>query len=82
MSLKTYTYSLINQKELEEDQRLIEVNQIKRSELKANQMIYTSSKTFERQMVSQYTLKFAEFQKTKSKIQSKVEQPVETTFRQ
>ena len=67
MSLKTYTYSLINQKELEEDQRLIEVNQIKRSEIKANQMMYTSSKTFESQMVSQYTLKFAEFQKQNRK---------------
>ena len=33
--LKTYTHSLMNQKELEEEQRLIAVNQIRKSELKA-----------------------------------------------
>tara|TARA_A100001011_G_scaffold362599_1_gene411695 strand:+ start:169 stop:561 length:393 start_codon:yes stop_codon:yes gene_type:complete len=55
----------MNQKELEEEQRLIAVNQIKRSELKAKQMMYASSTTFGRKMVSQYTLKFAEFLKNK-----------------
>ena len=55
---------LINQKELEE-QRLIAVNQIRKSELKAKQKMYASSTTFGRQMVSQYTLKFAEFLKNK-----------------
>ena len=55
----------MDQKELEEEQRLIAVNQIKRSELKAKQMMYASSTTFGRQMVSQYTLKFAEFLKNK-----------------
>ena len=55
----------MNQKELEEDQKLIAVNQIRKSELKAMQMMYASSTTFGRQMVSQYTLKFAEFLKDK-----------------
>ena len=55
----------MDQKELEEEQRLIAVNQIKRGELKAKQMMYASSTTFGRKMVSQYTLKFAEFLKNK-----------------
>ena len=63
--LKTYTHSLMNQKELEEEQRLIAVNQIRKSELKAKQKMYASSTTFGRKMVSQYTLTFAEFLKNK-----------------
>ena len=55
----------MNQKELEEEQKLIAVNQIRKSELKAKQKKYASSTTFGRQMVSQYTLKFAEFLKDK-----------------
>ena len=62
----------MDQKELEEEQRLIAVNQIKRSELKAKQMMYASSTTFGRQMVSQYTLKFAEFLKNKIETTLKV----------
>ncbi len=50
----------MDQKELEEEQRLIAANQIKRSELKAKQMMYASSTTFGRQMVSRYTLQFAD----------------------
>ena len=50
----------MNQKELEEEQRLIAVNQIRKSELKAKQKMYSSSTTFGRQMVSQYTLQFAD----------------------
>ena len=50
----------MNQKELEEEQRLIAVNQIRKSELKAKQKMYASSTTFGRQMVSQYTLQFAD----------------------
>ena len=50
----------MNQKELEEEQRLIAVNQIRKSELKAKQKIFASSTTFGRQMVSQYTLQFAD----------------------
>ena len=57
--LKTYK-TLMNQKELEEEQRLIAVNQIRKSELKAKQKIYASSTTFGRQMVSQYTLQFSD----------------------
>ena len=37
--LQTYTHSLMNQKELEEEQRLIAVNQIRKSELKAKQKL-------------------------------------------
>ena len=55
----------MNQKELEEEQRLIAVNQIRKSELKAKQKMYSSSTTFGRKMVSQYTLTFAEFLKNK-----------------
>ena len=51
--LKTYK-TLMNQKELEEEQRLIAVNQIRNSELKAKQKIYASSTTFGRQMRSHY----------------------------
>ena len=36
----------MNQKELEEEQRLIVINQIKKSELKAKQKMYASSTTF------------------------------------
>ena len=50
----------MNQKELEEEQRLIAVNQIRKSELKAKQKMYASSTTFGRQMVSQYTLQFSD----------------------
>ena len=50
----------MNQKELEEEQRLIAVNQITKSELKAMQKMYASSTTFGRQMVSQYTLQFSD----------------------
>ena len=56
----------MNQKELEEEQRLIAVNQIRKSELKAKQKMYASSTTFGRKMVSQYTLTFAEFLKNKT----------------
>ena len=52
--LKTYTHSLMNQKELEEEQRLIAVNQIRKSELKAKQKMYASNTTFGRQMRSHY----------------------------
>ena len=55
----------MNQKELEEEQRLIAVKQIRQGELKAKQKMYASSTTFGRQLVSQYTLKFAEFLKNK-----------------
>ena len=55
----------MNQKELEEEQKLIAVNQIRKSELKAKQKMYASSTTFGRKMVSQYTLQFAEFLKNK-----------------
>ena len=55
----------MNQKELEEEQKLIAVNQIRKSELKAKQKMYSSSTTFGRKMVSQYTLTFAEFLKNK-----------------
>ena len=55
----------MNQKELEEEQRLIAVNQIRKSELKAKQKMYASSTTFGRKMVSQYTLTFAEVLKNK-----------------
>ena len=55
----------MNQKELEEEQRLIAVNQIRKSELKSKQKMYASSTTFGRKMVSQYTLTFAEFLKNK-----------------
>ena len=48
----------MNQKELEEEQKLIAVNQIRKSELKAKQKMYASSTTFGRKMVSQYTLTF------------------------
>ena len=37
----------MNQKELEEEQRLIAVNQIRKSELKAKQKMYASSTTFD-----------------------------------
>ena len=50
--LKTYK-TLMNQKELEEE-RLIAVNQIRKSELKAKQKMYASSTTFGRQMRSHY----------------------------
>ena len=50
----------MNQKEREEEQKLIAVNQIRKSELKAKQKIYASSTNFGRQMVSQYTLQFAD----------------------
>ena len=63
--LKTYTHSLMNQKELEEEQRLIAVNQLRKSELKAKKKLYASSTSFGRKIVSQYTLKFAEFLKDK-----------------
>ena len=49
----------MNQKELENEIHQIAVNQIRKSELKAKQKMYASSKTFGRQMVSQYTLQFA-----------------------
>ena len=44
----------MNQKELEEEQRLIAVNQIRKSELKAKQKMYASSTTFGRQKRSHY----------------------------
>ena len=44
----------MNQKELEEEQKLIAVNQIRKSELKAKQKMYASSTTFGRQMRSHY----------------------------
>ena len=53
--LKTYK-TLMNQKELEEEQRLIAVNQIRISELKAKQKMYASSTTFGRQMRSHYVI--------------------------
>ena len=59
MSKKLTHKTLMNQKELEEEQKLIAVNQIRKSELKAKQKMYASSKPFGRQMVSQYTLQFA-----------------------
>ena len=46
----------MNQKELEEEQRLIAVNQIRNSELKAKQKMYASSTTFGQQMRSHYVL--------------------------
>ena len=51
--LKTYK-TLMNQKELEEEQRLIAVNQIRKSELKAKQKMYALSITFGRKMRSHY----------------------------
>ena len=50
----------MNQKELENEIHQIAVNQIRKSELKAKQKMYASSTTFGRQMVSQYTLQFAD----------------------
>ena len=44
----------MNQKELGEEQRLIAVNQIRKSELKAKQKMYDSSTTFGRQMRSHH----------------------------
>ena len=65
MSSKLTHTILMNQRELEEEQRLISVNQIRKSELKAKQKMYSSSTTYGRQLVPQYTLKFAEFLKNK-----------------
>ena len=44
----------MNQKELEEEQRLIAVNQIRKSELNAKQKMHASSRTFGGQMRSHY----------------------------
>ena len=73
MSKKLTHKTLMNQKELEEEQRLIAVNQIRKSELKAKQKMYSSSTTFGRKMVSQYTLTFAEF--LKNKIETSIKGP-------
>ena len=50
----------MTQKDLENQIHQIAVNQIRKSELKAKQKMYASSTTFGRQMVSQYTLQFAD----------------------
>ena len=50
----------MNQKELENEIYQIAVNQIRKSELKAKKKMYASSTNFVRQMVSQYTLQFAD----------------------
>ena len=52
--LKLTHSTLMNQKEREEEQRLIAVNQIRKSELKAKQKMYASSTTFGRQMRSHH----------------------------
>ena len=54
MSYKLTHSTFMNQNELEEEQRLIAVNQIRKSELNAKQKMHASSTTFRGQMRSHY----------------------------
>ena len=72
----------MNQKELEEEQRLIAVNQIRKSELKPSKRCTHKVQPFDGKWFRNTLLRLLSFLKTKSKQQSKVDQPVVTLFRQ